>query len=62
MARPLVKFTPDEVYGLLIFMRLPGVATLIERLEAQRQSRHWADFDASVDEEAAKVASGFYTK
>ena len=60
--RPLVKLTPDEVYGMLIFLRLPGVSTLIERLEAQRQARCWADFDASENEEREKVASGFYTK
>jgi hypothetical protein len=60
--RPLVKLTPDEVYGMLVFVRLPGVATLIERLEAQRQDRYWADFDISKDEEAAKLASGIYTK
>jgi len=60
--RPLVKLISDEVYGLLVFTRLPGVATLIERLDAQRQCRYWAAFDVSQDEEAAKLASGVYTK
>ena len=52
-----VKLTPDEVYGVLVFVRLPSVSTLIERLEAQRQSRHWADFDMSEDEEAVRLAA-----
>jgi len=45
------------VYGVLVFVRLPSVSTLIERLEAQRQSRHWADFDMSEDEEAVRLAA-----
>ncbi len=60
--RPLVKLTPDELYGLLVFLRLPGVATLIERLDARRQERYWADYDISQADEAAKLASGVYTK
>jgi hypothetical protein len=55
--RPLVKLTPDEVYGMLIFLRLPGVATLIERLEAQRQARCWADYETDTAEEAVRLAA-----
>ena len=55
--RPLVKLTPDEVYGMLIFLRLHGVSTLIERLEAQRQARCWADYETDTDEEAVRLAS-----
>ncbi len=55
--RPLVKLTPDEVYGVLVFMRLPGVSTLIERLEAQRQARCWADYETDTETIAEPAAS-----
>ena len=55
--RPLIKMSPDEVYGVLVFMRLPGVATLIERLDARRQARCWADYETDTDEEAVRLAS-----
>ena len=37
----LVKLTPREAFALLTFMRLPGVAELIEQAEAVRQEQHF---------------------
>ncbi len=43
--RPVVRLTPDEVYALLTFLRLPGVAELIEREDAARQEKTWRDYE-----------------
>ena len=43
--RPLVKLTPRETYAVLTFMRLPGVAELIEQAEAARQEQQWRDYE-----------------
>ena len=43
--RPLVRLTPREAHAVLTFLRLPGVAELIEREEAARQDRVWRDFE-----------------
>lgn len=53
--QPLIKLTPDEVYGVLVFMRLPGVATLIERVDARRQEAWLRGFQQDQAEEAARV-------
>ena len=42
---------------MLIFLRLPGVSTLIERLEAQRQARYWADYETDTAEEVVRMAA-----
>ena len=55
--RPLIELTPDEVYGVLVFMRLPGVATLIERLDARRQEEWLRGFDKDQAEEAVRMAA-----
>ncbi len=43
--RPLVKLTPQEAHALLTFLRLPGVAELIEREDADRQAQAWRNFE-----------------
>ena len=43
--RPLVRLTPREAHAVLTFLRLPGVAELIEGQEAERQDRTWRDFE-----------------
>ncbi len=43
--RPLVRLTPREAHAVLTFLRLPGVAELIEREEAARQDHVWRDFE-----------------
>ena len=43
--RPLVRLTPREAHAVLTFLRLPGVAELIEREEAERQAQTWRDFE-----------------
>ena len=55
--RPLIRMTPKEAYGLLVFMRLPGVATLIERLDARRQEEWLRGFDKDQAEEAVRMAA-----
>ena len=55
--RALITLTPDEVYGVLVFMRLPGVATLIERLDARRQEAWLRGFDKDQAEEAVRLAA-----
>ena len=55
--RPLITLTPDEVYGVLVFMRLPGVATLIERLDARRQEAWLRGYDKDQAEEAVRMAA-----
>ena len=43
--RPLVRLTPQEAHALLTFVRLSGVAELIEREDAARQAQTWRDFE-----------------
>ncbi len=43
--RPVVRITPQEAHALLTFLRLPGVAELIEQEEAARQDRFWRDYE-----------------
>jgi hypothetical protein len=43
--RPVVRLTPDEVFAVLSFMRLPGVAELIEQQEAARQAQAWREYE-----------------
>ena len=43
--RPLVRLTPREAHAVLTFLRLPGVAELIEGQEAVRQAQIWRDFE-----------------
>ncbi len=43
--RPLVRLTPNEAHALLTFLRLPGVAELIEREDAARQEKTWRDYE-----------------
>ena len=43
--RPAVTLTPNKAYAVLSFMRLPGVAELIEQQEAARQAQFWRDFE-----------------
>ena len=43
--RPVVRLTPSETFAVLSFMRLPGVAELIEQQEAARQAHFWRDFE-----------------
>ncbi len=43
--RPAVTLTPTEAFAVLTFMRLPGVAELIEQQEAARQAQFWRDFE-----------------
>ena len=60
--QPLVKLTPGEAFALLTFMRLPGVAELIEQAEAARQERQWRDYEAAeraaVDNTSHRVTHG----
>lgn len=49
--RPSVQLTAQEAYGLLTFMRLPGVAPLIETADAADQDRTWHDFEADTAQE-----------
>ncbi len=55
--RPLITLTPDEVYGVLVFMRLPGVATLIERLDARRQEAWLRGYETDPETIAERAAS-----
>ncbi len=42
-----VRLTPGATYALLIFLRQPGVAELIEqRVGAARQDHIWCEYDA----------------
>ncbi len=43
--RPVVKLTPEEAHAVLTFLRLPGVAELIEREDAARQWQEWRNFE-----------------
>jgi len=43
--RPQVKLTPTEAHALLTFLRLPGVAELIEQQDAARQEQTWRDYE-----------------
>ncbi len=43
--RPVVRITPQEAHALLTFLRLPGVAELIEQEDAARQAQTWRDFE-----------------
>ncbi len=38
-----VRLTPEATYALLVFLRQPGVAELIEQQEAARQEQAWRD-------------------
>ncbi len=41
-----VRLTPEAAYALLVFLRQPGVAELLEeQLGAARQDRDWRDFE-----------------
>jgi hypothetical protein len=48
-SRPLVQLTAQEAYGVLTFMRLPGVAQLIEHVDAVEQERIWHDYEADPE-------------
>ena len=54
--RALITLTPDEVYGVLVFMRLPGVATLIERLDARRQEVWLRGYETDPETIAERAA------
>ncbi len=54
--RPMITLTPDEVYGMLVFMRLPGVATLIERLDARRQEQWLRGYETDPETIAERAA------
>jgi hypothetical protein len=45
--RMLVRLTPKETYALLMFLRLPGVAELIEeQVGTARQDQNWHEYEA----------------
>ena len=52
--QPVVRLTPQEAHALLTFLRLPGVAELIEREDAARQAQAWRDI-----EEGPEYAEGW---
>ena len=54
--QPLVKLTPREAFALLTFVRLPGVAELIEQAEAARQEQQWRDYAADPETLAERAA------
>jgi hypothetical protein len=55
--RELVKLTGTEAYGLLTFMRLPGVATLIEQADAAEQDPIWRGYESDEREEMTRKAA-----
>ena len=40
-----VRLTPEATYALLVFLRQPGVADLIEQQEAARQEQDWHEYE-----------------
>ncbi len=42
---PLIELTARQAYGLLTFLRVPGVAQLLDQVEAARQAQNWRDFE-----------------
>ena len=41
----VVRLTPKATYALLMFLRQPGVAELIEQQEVARQEKTWRDYE-----------------
>ena len=48
-----VQLTPEAAHALLVFLQQPGVAQLIEQVEAVRQAQVWRDDEESRERERA---------
>ncbi len=51
--QPLVELSAQDAHALLTFLRMPGVAELIEQVEAARQAQNWRDFEETQKRERA---------
>ena len=51
----LVELTAQDAHALLTFFQMPGVAELIEQVEAARQAQNWRDFEETQNRERAAV-------
>ncbi len=55
--QPTIIITPQETYALLQFLRMPGVADLIDQQEAARQEQRWQGYEADLETIAERAAS-----
>ncbi len=53
----IIRMTCREAFSLLTFIRIPGVATLIEDVDARRQLKSWHDFENDPETIAERAAS-----
>ena len=54
-----IRLTPEAAYALLVFLRQPGIAELIEaQLGAARQDQSWRDYEEDPGYTGAWDAGG----
>ena len=45
-----VRLTPEAAYALLVFLRQPGIAELLEeQLGAARQDQNWREYEEDLE-------------